>query len=128
MARSKSTATAANAQPEPITLVGRLCADPALRETKSGKAVTTIRVAVNPPEGEATFHSVVVWHKTAKAVCQFKRKGHHLEIVGLPPQERTYQDRDGNDRQVSEIIALRVEFLTRGQFVAKTQPERELAA
>ena len=77
MAHRKSTTTAAEtekattpAQQDQVTLVGRLCADPVLRHTKSGKPVTTIRVAVNPPEGEATFHSVVVWNRSAEVVCE----------------------------------------------------------
>jgi single-strand DNA-binding protein len=118
MARSKSTTTAAEAkkaeehtQQETITLVGRLCADPVLRHTKSGKAVTNIRVAVNPPEGEATFHSVVVWNRSAEVVCEYMRKGRGVEVVGRR-QERTYQAEDGTDRQVNEIVASRVTFIS----------------
>lgn len=118
MARSKSTTTAAEAknaegkaQQEPVTIVGRLCADPVLRHTKSGKPVTTIRVAVNPPEGEATFHNVVVWNRTAEVVCEYMRKGRPVEVVGRP-QERTYQAADGTDRQVTEIVARKVQFIS----------------
>jgi single-strand DNA-binding protein len=118
MARRKSTTAASQtkkaeqpAQPEPITLVGRLCADPVLRRTKSGKAVTTIRVAVNPPEGEATFHSVVVWNRTAEVVCKYMRKGRAVEIVGRPNQ-RKYDGKDGTERQVDEINAFRVTFVS----------------
>jgi single-stranded DNA-binding protein len=61
MARTKSTtatpAPAAEPQQEQTTLVGRLTADPQLRRTKSDKAVSTIRIAVNDG-AEPTFHSV----------------------------------------------------------------------
>lgn len=118
MARRKSTTTAApaqkpepQAQPETVTLVGRLCADPVLRHTKSGKAVANLRVAVNPAEGEATFHSVVVWERTAEAVCQYLRKGRPVEVEGRP-QERCYTTADGTEREVNEIVARRVTFIS----------------
>ena len=109
MARRKSTTTAAPApevveeapveqqaeQAEQVTLIGRLCADPVLRHTKSGKAVTTIRLAVNAPDDETTFHSVVVWNRTAEVVCEYLRKGRLVEITGRP-QTRTWTDSDGN--------------------------------
>ena len=85
MARSKSTITPpapepveaapAEQQAQPVTLTGRLCADPVLRHTKSGKAVTTIRIVVNTPGAQTSFHSVVVWNRNAKVVWEYLRKG-----------------------------------------------------
>jgi len=118
MARSKSTTTTAEAQKattpaqqDQVTLVGRLCADPVLRHTSGNKSVTTIRVAVNPPEGEATFHSVVVWNRSAEVVCEYLRKGRRVEVVGRP-QERSYKAADGTDREVAEVVAFQVNFLS----------------
>ena len=111
-------------QAEQITLTGRLCADPVLRHTKSGKAVTTIRVAVNKPGEEATFHSVVVWNRTAEVVCEFLRKGRSVEVTGRP-QERSYEAADGAQRQVAEIVAWRVQFL--GRQPAKPATEKAVA-
>lgn len=99
MAR-KSTTTAAPApepveaapaeqQAEQVTITGRLCADPVLRHTKSGKAVTTIRLAVNEPGAEATFHSVVVWNRTAEVVCEYLRKGAPLRSPAARRSART---------------------------------------
>lgn len=117
MAHRKSTTTAAEAekattpQQDQVTIIGRLCADPVLRHTKSGKSVSTIRVAVNPPEGEATFHSVVIWNRSAEVVCEYLRKGRRVEVVGRP-QQRSYEAADGTDREVTEVIAFRVNFLS----------------
>jgi single-strand DNA-binding protein len=118
MARSKSTTTAAEgkkaeaqAQQEPVTIIGRLCADPVLRHTKSGKPVTTIRVAVNTPDSEPTFHSVVVWNRSAEVVCEYLRKGRRVEVVGRT-QQRSYTAADGTDREVTEVVAFRVNFLS----------------
>jgi single-strand DNA-binding protein len=133
MARSKSTTTAAEAskaeeptQQESITIVGRLCADPVLRRTKTScKAVTTLRVAVNPPEGDASFHNVVAWERTAEVVCEYLRKGRPVEVVGRA-QQRTYTAADGSERQVDEIIARRVTFIS-AKALAPADTENEVA-
>lgn len=132
MARSKSTPAAAEAkkaeaqtQQAPVTLIGRLCFDPELRHTGTGKSVTTIRVAVNPPEGEATFHSVVVWERHAENVCRYLRKGRLVTVDGRPRQ-RSYQAADGTERQVHEIVARRVIFGS-AKAPASTPVEKEVA-
>ncbi|MDQ1582451.1 MAG: single-strand DNA-binding protein [Microbacteriaceae bacterium] len=122
MARRKSTtASAPKAKaPEPkpaetkpaendTTLVGRLVADPVLRHTRSGLPVSTIRIAVNDGE-EPTFHNVVCWRRTAEVVCQYKKKGHRVEVVGRT-QDHTWQAQDGTERHGQEVIAYRVQFL-----------------
>jgi single-strand DNA-binding protein len=110
--KAKANAEAAGKdQQDRVTLVGRLCADPALRHTKSGKAVSTIRIAVNAPDAEPTFHSVVVWGRTAEVVCQFLKKGRPVEVAGRS-QERSYEV-DGAQRTVTEVIAQNVKFLSR---------------
>ena len=111
----------------PRSLTGRLCADPVLRRTRKGLAVTTIRIAVNKPDAEATFHSVVVWRRSAENVCQYKRKGHIVEVTGRP-QTRTWVDRDGNPRETVEINAYRVRFINRQQAAELQAPsEKEVA-
>jgi single-strand DNA-binding protein len=92
-----------------VIITGRLCADPALRYTTSGKSVSTLRVAVNDGP-EARFHTVVVWGRTAEAVCQYLGKGRLVEVQGRS-QERTWQDRNGAQRTAAEISAFRVRFL-----------------
>jgi single-strand DNA-binding protein len=123
MARTKSATTASTPAAEAsapassetqdqVTLTGRLCADPILRRTASGIAVTNLRIAVNHPDGEATFHTAVAWKRTAEVVAQFMKKGRLVEVTGLP-QERTWTGKDGNQRTSTEINAFRVEFLSR---------------
>jgi single-strand DNA-binding protein len=118
MTRRKSTIAEAEATKDTtqapsgeVTLVGRLVADPVLHHTKSGKPVSTIRIAVNAPDSEPTFHSVVVWNRTAEVVCEYLRKGRLVEVVGRS-QQRSYQAADGTDRTVDEISAFRVAFLS----------------
>jgi single-strand DNA-binding protein len=126
---TKQTAPeASEAESKQVTLVGRLCADPVLRHTKSGKAVTTVRIAVNPPAGEASFHSVVVWNRTAEVLCEYKRKGHPVKVTGRS-RERTYTPEGGEPRTVTEVSAHRVRFLSRTELAAATAAgEQEVAA
>ena len=104
---------AATDQPEPVTMTGRLCADPVLRHTKSsGKAVTTIRLAVDHEDAATTFHDVVVWNRTAEVVCQYLRKGRDVKATGRM-QERSWDGEDGKIYTVTELVAWSVKFLTR---------------
>jgi len=97
--------------PQKVTLVGRLCADPVLRHTKSGKAVTNLPLAVNAPDAEPSFYSVVAWARTAELACEYMTKGRLVEVTGRT-QERSYNAADGTERHVIEIVASRVKFLS----------------
>jgi single-strand DNA-binding protein len=119
MARRKSTTTASAPEasaPAPettdtsrTTLVGRLCADPVLRHTKSGFAVTNLRLAVQGTE-PTQFINAVVWRRQAELVAQYMRKGRLVEVTGnVRSKEWTAQD--GTVRQGDEIVASRVEFI-----------------
>jgi single-strand DNA-binding protein len=135
MARRKSTTAPAEqqeasaseqataSQEADITLKGHLVNDPVLRKTNSGIPVTTIRIGVKRVDGETTYHSVVCWKRTAEVVAQFKRKGHEVEVTGRPV-ERTWTDKDGNDRTSVEISAYSVQFVRKAEQAA----EPELAA
>jgi single-strand DNA-binding protein len=134
MARRKSTPATASESEAPkttptepdITLTGRLTADPVLRMTKSGLPVSTIRIAVNRVDDETTFHNIVVWKATAEAVCKYLKKGRLVEVIGRP-QERTWTDKDGNERMTPEVSAYRVQFLS-GRSDNAPAAEQELAA
>ena len=124
-AAAEETASAPTNQPETITLTGRLCADPVLRHTKSGKAVTTIRVAVTHGP-EATFHNVVAWGRTAEVICQYLRKGRLIAAEGRT-QQRSWDGEDGKSYTVTELVAWRVQFLSREKAAAETTTEQAVA-
>jgi len=111
---------------EKVTLIGRLCADPVLRHTKSGKAVTSFRLAVQLSGSEPSFHSVVVWARTAEIVCEYLRKGRSVEVTGRT-QERSYSAADGTERQVIEIVASRVQFLSGREASQSATSKKEVA-
>lgn len=97
-----------------IILIGRLVADPNLRYTQSGIAVTTFTLAVNRQFGdnEADFIDIVVWRKQAEICANHLAKGRLVAVEGRL-QIRSYDDQNGIRRKASEVIADNVRFLDR---------------
>jgi single-strand DNA-binding protein len=93
-----------------VTLIGRLVAAPELRETGSGKHVTTIRVATNG-KTHTEFHSVVLWAQLADFATSYLGKGRLVYVEGRL-QSRTWQASDGSSRRNVEIIANRLQALS----------------
>ncbi|MFD1901742.1 single-stranded DNA-binding protein [Enterococcus termitis] len=92
-----------------VVLVGRLAADPDLRFTSSGSAVTTFRLAVNRnftnQEGnrEADFINCVIWRKPAETLANYAKKGTLLGVTGRI-QTRNYENQQGNRIYVTEVV------------------------
>jgi len=103
-----------------IVLIGRLTKDPELRYTPSGKAVATLRLAVdrgtaNPQgEKETDFIDVVVWERQAETVANYLQKGRLIAVQGRL-QIRQYETQEGQRREKAEVVASQVRFLDRGQ-------------
>lgn len=101
-------------------LVGRLVADPELRYTPAGKAVANFRLAVERPftnqqgEREADFINIVSWGKTAENTANYCKKGKLVAVTGRI-QTRNYEDKEGNKRNVVEVVADNVRFLPDGK-------------
>jgi len=99
-----------------VVLTGRLVADPELRHTANDLAVTSFTVAVNrryarPGEERQTdFIDIVAWRSNAEFVCKYFQKGNLIAIEGSI-QTRTYQDKDGKNRKVFEVVANNVQFV-----------------
>lgn len=96
-----------------VLLIGRLTRDPELRYVaQSGKAVCNFSLAVNREydRDKADFFRVVVWGKTAENVANYLGKGSQVAVSGSI-QINSYDDRDGNKRYQTDIVASRVEFL-----------------
>ena len=95
-------------------IMGRLTADPELKKTPSDVSVTSFTVAVDRKynSGEekiADFINVVAWRGSADFVCKYFKKGQMIAIQGAI-QTRSYDDKDGNKRLATEIIADNVSF------------------
>lgn len=99
-----------------VELVGRLTAKPELRYTPSNVAYTRFTVAVNrrftnaQGEREADFISVIAWRRQAENVCQYLDKGSLVSVEGSI-QTGSYEDKDGNRRYTTEVLADSVQFL-----------------
>ena len=100
-----------------ITLMGRLTADPELRQTQSGTATTRFTVAVDrdfTPQGQerqADFITVVAWNKTAEFVSKYFAKGSMIAIVGSL-RTGSYADKKCPDvkHYTTEVYADKVSF------------------
>jgi len=99
-----------------VILIGRLTKDPELRYTPSGKAVATMRLAVDrgtinqQGEKETDFIDVVVWEKQAETVANYLQKGRLVAVQGRL-QIRQYTNQEGQKREKAEVVASTVRFL-----------------
>lgn len=100
-----------------VILVGNLTRDPELTETPSGIAVCRFAIAVSRDyansegERETDFFNITVWRGRAENCGKYLKKGNKVAIVGSL-QNRSYEDKDGIKRYVTDVIANEVEFLT----------------
>lgn len=92
-------------------LNGRLTKAPELKQTQNGKSVCGFTIAVdrNRDREKTDFVPIVAWGKTAEFVNQWFGKGDLITIVGRI-EVRTYEDKNGNKRTATEIIAEEVLF------------------
>lgn len=92
-----------------VVLMGRLTADPELKQTPSGVFVTTFTVAVNRSyvkqgeERQADFINCVAWRGTAEFITKYFLKGQMIAVQGSI-QTRSYEDKQGNKRKAVEVV------------------------
>ncbi len=100
-------------------LIGRLGADPVKRYTSSGTPVVTFRIATSGSrtnregqrEERTDWHQIVAWGKLADICDQYLSKGRLVYIEGRI-QTRQWEDRDGNRRWTTEVVASQMQMLT----------------
>ncbi len=102
-----------------VILVGRLGKDPEVRYTPSGVAVANFTVAtseewkdkVTGEKQERTeWHKIVAWRRLGEICGEYLHKGSQVFIEGRI-QTKTWEDRDGNTRYTTEIIAQNMQML-----------------
>lgn len=100
-------------------LVGNMTATPELKMSQSGKSICPFTVAVKRRFQDATdFHDCVAWGKTAETISRNFRKGKEILVEG-ELQKRSYTDKEGNKRWVTELVVDNFSFVGRkseGQF------------
>ncbi len=100
-----------------VFIIGRVTADPQLRNTPAGASVTTFGVATNrvwqskdgKKQEEVEFHSVVAWGRQAEIASQFLVKGAMIYVEGRL-RTRTWQDKQGQNHKTTEIICERLQL------------------
>lgn len=99
-----------------VILMGRLCADPELKQTQSGTATCRIRVAVNRQfankqtgEREADFINVTCWRQTAEFVSKYFHKGSMIIAEGSL-RNNDWTDQNGVKHYSMEVFAESVQF------------------
>ncbi len=111
-----------------VILIGNLGKDPETRFTPNGKAVTRFSLATsntwldaNGEKQQATeWHTVVVWGKQGEACSQYLEKGRQVYVEGAL-RHRSYDNKEGKEQHVTEIVAQKVRFLGSGNGKAKEE-------
>lgn len=101
-----------------VILIGNLGSDPEVRYTQTGQPVAHFRIATTDSwtgkdgqlQERTEWHSIVVWGKTAENCGKFLAKGRQVYVEGRL-QTREWQDKDGNKRYTTEVVATDVQFL-----------------
>lgn len=98
-----------------VILIGNATRDAELHHTQSGKPVSNLRLATNRMvNGQETtqYHTVICWDTLAETTSRYVKKGEPLYVEGRL-EYRTFQDEEGKERGVCEIVARDVQFLGR---------------
>ena len=103
-----------------VLLIGNLTRPPELRYTPSGTAVADLRLAVNrnystqtgEKREETCFLTIVVWGKQAESCGEYLDKGSQIFVEGRL-QTRDWETKDGQKRSATEVVAERVQFMSR---------------
>ena len=102
-------------------IIGNLGRDPDVRFTPSGRAVAKFSVATTERwtdqqgqrQEKTEWHNIVVWGKQAESCGQYLAKGRQVYVEGSI-RTRSYDDKTGAKRYVTEIVAQRIQFLGGG--------------
>ena len=105
-----------------VFLIGNLTRAPELRYTPTGTAVADLRLAVSrnyttqtgEKRDDTCFLTVIVWAKQAETCGQYLDKGSPILVEGRL-QTRDWETKDGQKRNVVEVVAERVQFMGRGK-------------
>jgi single-strand DNA-binding protein len=103
-----------------VILIGNLGRDPELRYTASGQAVANFTLATTESipkkdggrEDRTEWHRIVAWGKLAEICGEYLAKGRQIYVEGRI-QTREWEDRDGNKRWTTEIVARNMQMLGR---------------
>lgn len=105
-----------------VILIGHLGRDPEVRYTTTGKAMANLSLATSEQwkdkqtgerQDKTEWHRIVMFNRLAEVAGEYLKKGAPVYIEGKL-QTRKWQDRDGNDRYTTEIVANNMQMLGSG--------------
>ena len=117
-----------------VILIGRLGKDPEVRYTPSGSAVANFSIATSEEwkdkntgekQERTEWHKIVAWRRLGEICGEYLHKGSQVYIEGRL-QTKSWEDRDGNTRYTTEVVALNMQMLDsqRKEGKADSQEER----
>lgn len=107
-----------------VYLVGNLTKEPEISETPSGIKTVKMDVAVNYGYGDSKivdYFRVIAWRSIAENCGKYLKKGSKVAVDGLL-SNRSYKDKNGNERTVTEITVVQIDFLSTDK-KAQAEPE-----
>jgi single-strand DNA-binding protein len=115
-----------------VILIGNLGKDPELRYTPGGQPVASFSLATTERwsdkngqrQDKTEWHNIVVWGKLAELANQYLKKGRSAYIEGRITN-RSWDDRDGNKKYRTEIVANQIQFLGGAPVGGEPQPISE---
>jgi single-strand DNA-binding protein len=101
-----------------VILIGNLGGDPEIRYTPSGRPVANFNIATTEnwtnkdggKEERTEWHRIVAWGRLGEICGEYLHKGKQVYIEGKL-QTRSWEDRDGNKRYTTEILAQTMQML-----------------
>jgi single-strand DNA-binding protein len=101
-----------------VALMGRIVANPELKQTSSGVSVTSFRIACDRSyckagqERQTDWIDCIAWRTNAEFICKWFEKGQLIAIQG-ELQTRSYTDKDGNKRKAVEVVVSQANFCSK---------------
>jgi len=114
-----------------VILIGNLGKDPEVRHLENGAVVANFSIATSESYTDRNtgqkientdWHNIVVWRGLAEVVEKYVKKGHKVYIEGKL-RTRSWQDKDGNTRYTTEVVADEMTMLTRPDTVVNPTPK-----
>lgn len=115
-----------------VTLIGNLGQDPEIKTTESGKKVTHFTLATDDgyknsdgqKVNETTWHNIVAWNGLAEIASRYLKKGRQVAVEGRIVY-RTYEDKNGATKYITEIVLNDMVLLRSGKEQSKDAPAKD---
>lgn len=115
-----------------VTLIGNLGQDPETKTLETGKKVTNFTLATDDgyknsdgqKVSETTWHNIVAWNGLAEIAGKYLKKGRQVAVEGRIVY-RTYEDKKGVTKYITEIVLNDLILLRSGKDEEKEEPVKE---